>query len=250
MIRHFFIICCIALLVLPNALHANPIVTDLAVRSVDIDHNFDGLDILMFGAQNGAGRIVVSLKGPKKDYIVRKKERVLGIWTNRKSVRFENVDSFYSIASTHPLQEIHSDNLLENFELGIDNLDIRPSFENLKDDDEKTIEEFRQALINAKVSSGLYHDKIEKITFWGSTLFRTTLAFPKNISRGWYSAESYLFSDGVLSAVQSTPIHVSKIGMAAYIYDSAHNHALFYGIFCVLMALVTGWAANALFGRI
>lgn len=242
------LIICIMLMPIPNAI-ATPIIADLGVRSVDIDHNFDGLDLLMFGAQNDAGRIIIALRGPKKTYVVRKKERVAGVWANHKSVTFENTNNYYALAASHPLKEIRNNNLLKNFELDLSNITIAPSSSNGRGIDQTTVQEFRQALVSEKLSDELYSGGIGKISFWGDTLFRTTLNFPKNIERGWYTAEVYLFSNGILSAIQTTPIHVSKIGMAAYIFDSAHNNSFIYGIVCVIMALLAGWSANAVFKR-
>jgi uncharacterized protein (TIGR02186 family) len=228
---------------------ATPIIADLAIRSVDIDHNFDGLNVLMYGAQNDAGRIVVALRGPKKTYVVRRKERIAGIWVNKKSISFEDTNSFYALASTHQLADIRNDNLLNNLEIGINNIHLTAITRKGEPVDEATEKIFKDALIKAKLSNKLYSGTVEPVSFWGETLFRTTLEFPKNISRGWYTAEIYLFSDGILRAVQSTPIEVSKIGMSAFIFDAAHNNSLLYGIMCVLMALIAGWSANALFKR-
>lgn len=226
----------------PN-LQARPIVTDLAVRSVDIDHDFTGLDILLFGARNDVGRIFVVLRGPKKDYVVRKKEKVAGIWVNKQSVKFENVDSFYAIAGGN-LADVRNDHLLDSLGIGIENIALKTNSKSID------VETFRKALIANKQEEDLYAREMTKISFWDETLFRTVLKFPKNIERGLYTAEVYLFDDGLLSAVQSTPIKVSKIGFEAFVFDLAQNQKLLYGIICVFMALAAGWTANTIFGRI
>ncbi len=231
---------------------AKPIVADLAIRSVDIDHNFTGLDILMFGARNKTGRIVVILRGPKKSYMVRKKERVAGVWVNSKSIEFHNVNSLYDVASTDSLFEIKNTALLSDLEIGLNNL----VFETDSESDSTVIEEFKQALIFNKQENNQYtlgyESSLEynpEIFFWDEALFRTILKFPKNIEDGAYTAEVYLFHDGILSAVQSTPIVVKKIGFEAFIYNLAHTHSFFYGIICIFMALIAGWLGSALFGR-
>lgn len=222
---------------------SSPIIADLAVRSVDIDHNFTGLEILMFGARNDAGRLVVVLRGPEKSYVVRKKARVAGIWVNRDSMEFHDISGFYSIASTGILEEIRNDSLLATLKIGQDSL-IAP-FE-LEDDKTR---EFWNALVADRRARQLYGAGIQPVHFWGETLFRTVLKFPKTIEPGWYTAEIYLFSDGLLKAVQSTPVHVSKVGFEAFLHDLAQRRSLLYGLLCVAMAASIGWLANLVMRR-
>src|SRR5271170_765430 len=77
---------------------AAPLVADLAQYRVDIDSGFNGTRIFLFGARNDNGDIVAVIRGPAKDYIVRKKEEVAGIWVNRQRMRFFGVPDFYAIA--------------------------------------------------------------------------------------------------------------------------------------------------------
>ncbi len=232
----------------PNA-SARPIVADLALHSVDIDHNFTGLDILMFGARNDPGIIVAAVRGPKQRYIVRKKSRIGGIWVNTDAVEFEQVDSFYSLASSRPLADIRNPTLLTQLGLALDHPGIVPT-KAYRDTPLPTINAFHRALLEHKQQQSLFPSEVGSISFWGETLFRTILPFPKNISRGWYNAETYLFSDGTLSAMQSTPIEVRKIGLEAKIFDMAHARSALYGLLCILLAFVSGWGASTLFGRV
>ena len=224
--------------------YAKPIVADLAVHSIDIEHDFSGLDVLMFGARSDVGRIIVVLRGPEKKFMIRKKERIAGVWVNSKSAELEGVNSFYSMAATNPFSDIRNDQLLSSLGIGVENISMNTSYK------EKDINEFKQALIKNKEKSGLYVKKVGKVTFWGETLFRTILKFPKNIERGWYTAEVYLFSDGALTAVQSTPVLVRKTGFEALVYDFAYSHKLAYGCVCVALAVFAGWSANVLLRRI
>ena len=65
----------------------------LSSETVEIASNFDGTDIVVFGSiENGepellaANRydIVVVLFGPKEEIVVRRKERKLGVWGQRR----------------------------------------------------------------------------------------------------------------------------------------------------------------------
>jgi uncharacterized protein (TIGR02186 family) len=223
---------------------ARPIVADLAIRAIDIDHDFSGIEILLFGARGDVGDIVVVVRGPKQDYTVRKKERIGGIWVNRDAVSFDQTEGFYAVASSRPLEELKNEQLLKRLDVGLGN----KSFGTLVEPE--NIDNFRDAFVRYKQTQGLYSTGETPISFWGDTLFRTVLSFPKNIVKGWYIAEIYLFSDGQLVGMQATPLRVKQTGFEAFVYDSAHEHPFLYGLCAVIIALFAGWAASALFHRI
>ncbi len=225
---------------------AKPIIADLAVRSITIDHNFSGIEILLFGARLDVGEIVAVIRGPEQSYVVRKKARVAGVWTNTESIVFDHVPSFYAIASSRLLSRIKNDHLLKELGIGIKEIQL------VSDDREegKNLPEFRDAFIRKKLESGLYGRDIQEVMFWGETLFRVPVTFPKTIPRGIYSVEVYLFQDGQLTAMQVTPLSVSSAGIEAFLYDAAHHHALLYGISCVAMALAAGWIASIAFRKV
>ncbi len=228
-----------------NNVQARPVVADLGIRSIDIDHNFSGINILMFGARNDVGKLVVVVRGPEKNYIVRKKSRIAGVWVNSESVEFNKVPGFYYIASTDKPEALKNSQLLKSLGIGVDNIHMV----NVKTDlQESNQENFKEALIRHKLHSGLYSSKIDNISF-EETLFRTVLRFPKNIERGWYTVEVYLFNDGILSAVQSTPVKVSKVGFEAFLFDMAHKNSFIYGLICTIIALSIGWIATRILGR-
>ncbi|NDF11549.1 MAG: hypothetical protein EB060_01870 [Proteobacteria bacterium] len=241
---------CIAILLLViatlcrgDAAEARSVVADLAIRSIDIDHNFAGIDILLFGARNDVGDIVVVVRGPEEDYVVRKKARVAGVWVNRYSQEFKNVNGFYAVATSRSLKEVNNDQLLEKLGVGVSHVPIHSTEATANE------AEFREALIRSKQKKNLYSTEPAAVTFWGDTLFRTVLTFPKNILKGQYTAEVYLFNDGQLTAVQTTPLGVNKIGFEAFVYDMAYRYPVLYGIVSVMLALLAGWVASVVFQR-
>lgn len=238
------------ILLFPTTILAKPIVADLSFHSVDIDYDFKGIENLMFGARNDPGKIVTILRGPAKTYIVRKKERLFGIWVNRKSVVYESGNSAYMMASSvKDLESLDNPKLLKSLGIGFDNLPLKivRSSDSI---DNAEMNEFLEAFIRSRKDAMLFKDDhSQKVTFWGETLFRTVLEFPENIEGGWYTAELYLFNGGILSSMQATPILVSKIGFEAFLTDLAKNHAIFYGILAVLIALILGCVIPFFFRR-
>ena len=86
----------------PGRAGAQELVADLSDHLIAIDSEFTGTDLLVFGAIEGEGDIVVLVRGPRSSVVVREKARVFGIWLNASSVTFDNVPSFYALATSRP----------------------------------------------------------------------------------------------------------------------------------------------------
>lgn len=224
---------------------AAPLIADLSDHLIAITAGFAGTDVLMFGATDGLGDIIVTVRGPLSDVAVRRKERVAGIWVNRDSLTFGLVPSFYAVASSRPIEELLAPELLQRQQVGPNNLAlIRP------DSKPSKIEEFRQALIKVKAEQGLYSPTLGKVSFLGNQLFRTKLHFPSNVPTGSYLVEVMLIRDGKLVSAQTTPLVISKTGVGAEISQFAHTQSLAYGVTAILAALLLGWFAYLIFRKI
>lgn len=230
---------------------------NLALRRIEIDSRFQGMKMLLFGARHDAGDVVVVIRGPELSYVVRRKDRIAGIWVNREEQRFDGVHGYYALSSSVPLTDIGNDYLLKS--LGINpytisrtNLTNQPQIEshtlvNLEED--KVQDPFTKALLDKGYKKRLYSPKIGKIQFIGDTLFRTIIDFPESIPRGQYNAEVYLFREGLLIGMEVIPLVVKKRGFDAFIFDLAYTYPALYGILAVSCALFAGWAAGSIFRR-
>lgn len=233
----------IALFLLPLPALANPLVGDLSNYRIDIDSGFNGTRIFLFGARNDNGDVVVVVRGPQKNYMIRKKEEVAGIWINRARMKLFNMPDFYAVASSKPLGEIQKNALFRRLGIGPDNLFSPPANPELV----ATFNEFSEAFQRHQQERNLYVSEPEVVTFMGETLFKTTISFPDNIPSGNYTAEIYLISDGKVVGMQSTPITVVKSGLDAFLYNYAHEHPFLYGLSAVILALGIGWFAGRAF---
>lgn len=240
----------VLLCLFPALANAKPLVADISDRSVMIDSRFSGIDLLLFGARNDPGDIVVVMRGPEGHYVVRKKERIAGIWVNRKQVYFENVDGFYAVASSSPLDDLKNQHLLNTLEIGMEQLPQTLKNKAIRNSNANRDGAFSNALLDYKQKHRLYSTSIGKISFIEEILFRTLIPIPDNIPRGTYLAEIYLLSDGQLSGLQTTPIVVDKTGFDAVMYDFAYQHSFLYGIIAIAMALGAGWLAGVIFKKV
>jgi len=110
------LLCLLMILAIPA--NAEEIVLGLSQDEVAITANFDGDDILIFGAikrdkpapSDAQLGIIVTVAGPDVPVTVRRKDKRLGIWVNAEAVEIDVAPSFYAVATNLPLAAILDDN--------------------------------------------------------------------------------------------------------------------------------------------
>ena len=226
--------------------HARELVFDLSEPLVAITADFTGSELLLFGATDGTGDVVVIVRGPLSDQVVRRKARVSGIWVNLDAMKFNDVPDFYAVASNRPIDEFIAREIRDANQIGAAHLDLEPS---RSDAAPGEVNAFRNALIRNKQRQGLYSTKTENLIFLSDRLFRTSLRFPANVTVGTYGIDVYLVRNGEIAGVETKLVNFRKFGFEASVYDFAHRHSLAYGFLAVLIAAVAGWLANLPFRK-
>jgi uncharacterized protein (TIGR02186 family) len=234
----------ILLIFIPSKSWSAPIISGISTNEINIDTDFRGADILLFGAKDDFGNIVIAVRGPKKNFLITRKEKSFGVWHNGKRVKIKDSYSYYSLFSNLRDSRV-SEDLMSELELGEKNI----SFNTSSDVDEKDKNDFQLQLIDSFEKNKLYLNSFNGVDFLDETLFKVVLKFPKNIARGVYNVEIYLLNDNNLTSFQTIPIYVNQVGISAKILDFAYNQAFLYGLLSITLALLVGWVANYLFVR-
>jgi uncharacterized protein (TIGR02186 family) len=242
--QHLVLAFCLAMLLTPRAT-ATDLVADLSNHLVSITTGFTGAKILLFGATEGEGDVVVVVRGPNKPAVVRRKGRVAGIWVNQAEMKFDDVPGYYAIAANRPLAEFVPDRVLSRQEIGVHQLKLTSR----EPTSGGEFEEFRQALIRSMQDIDLYGKEPARIVFLGNRLFRTDIQFPANAPVGAYTVAVYLVRDGDVVSAEITPLAISKVGFSAGVFEFARRHSLAYGVLAILIAAVAGWTASLVFRR-
>ncbi|WP_276652165.1 TIGR02186 family protein [Thalassospira lucentensis] len=224
---------------------ADALVVDLSNHLVAITTGFTGTDVLLFGAVQNEGDIIVTVRGPDQDMVVRRKERTVGIWVNRESATFKNVPTYYASASNRPMDIIANDNVLRDYRIGLEHQRFIAATD-ITEVDQKA---YRDALVRNMQNVGLFNQRPAKISFLSNQLFRTDIHFPANTPTGTYMINVYLIRDGRIASVKTTPLVVSKTGVSAEVYDFAHRYSALYGIIAVIIAVFSGWVASVVFRK-
>lgn len=235
-----------ALLAAPAAGRAAQLVADLSNHLVAITTGFVGTEVLLFGAIEGPGDVVVVVRGPSTEVVMHRKSRVAGIWMNTATMTFERVPSFYAVHASGPLEEVAREPVRARQQMGIDHLRIDLPRAKASPN---VAAQWKQALIRAKQRQRLYPRQAGDVVFLGARLFRATVYFPANVPTGSYQVEVYLLRDGRVVSAQTTPLIVSKVGLEAELYDFAYEEAGAYGLVAIVLALVAGWLAHSLFRK-
>jgi uncharacterized protein (TIGR02186 family) len=230
---------------------AQDIVADLSQRAVAITANFDGSELMIFGAVRrdaplevtGPVDVLITVTGPSTPVTVRRKDRIAGIWINAQRVEVDAAPSFYAIASSAPLNTILSDTEDLRHKITIPRA-IR-SVGAPQDVADAGV--YTEALIRIREDNGLYRSEESIVDLREQTLFRTRIALPANLVEGDYAVRIFLTRDRQVIAHERTAIAVRKVGLERFIYRLAHDQPLLYGVLSLAIAITAGWSASAIF---
>jgi len=226
------------------------IVAGLSQNRVSITADFDGSEIIVYGAvrreskpPEGRLDVIVTIEGPSTPLTVRRKDRVWGIWVNNAAVGVDRAPSFYAVATTGHLHDILS--ATENLRQGI-TIDrvIRAVGITAEAD---ASEAFIEAMMRVRTGEGRYRLMENRVQLTEQTLFRTDVVLPANLTEGIYKVRLFLLRGGKVVASQERQINVRKAGLERMVYNMAREQPLLYGLVSLVLAAVSGWAASAVF---
>jgi uncharacterized protein (TIGR02186 family) len=227
------------------------IVAGMSQNRVSITADFDGSEILIYGAvkrdapapEGGPLEVIGTVEGPSAPVAVRRKDRVVGIWVNNASVMVDSAPSFYAVATTGPLNHILSD--VDNLRYGITIERVIRAI-GIADEAERA-GEFVLALLRVRTNEGRYRVLEGKVELTEDTLFRSDVVLPANLTEGEYKVRLFLLRDKRVIAHQERVIGVRKEGLERLIFNLAHQQPLVYGLLSLVLAALAGWGASAAF---
>lgn len=229
------------------------IIADLSQNRVGISATFDGSQILVFGAVSrdspapGSSplQVVISVSGPHHPVTVRRKDKRAGIiWVNSASALIDDAPSFYSVATTVPLAEALSDNEDAKYKVSIPRA---ISSVGTQIATEGHAAEFIDAVIRIRTNNGLYQMHEGAVELMSETLFRTEIDLPSNLTAGEYTARILITRDQQVVDVFETKLDIQKVGIERWLYNLAHDNAVYYGLMSLFIAITAGWMASAVF---
>jgi uncharacterized protein (TIGR02186 family) len=237
---------------------AERLVTSISRHQVMVSSSFTGTSIVLFGTiepdtptarrRATSYNLVTTISGPKETSVTRRKERVLGIWTNADSRAFLNVPGYLAVLTNRPIAEISNVETLRRLQIGFDNI-VLPQQIGSDVGDVAADDPFRTNFIRLKKAKGLYVEETNGVTFLTPTVFRAGIPLPAGAPVGNYDVSVRVFADGALVAQTSSAFEIVKVGFEQFVAGAARDYGLLYGIATAMMAIFTGWLASVVFRR-
>ena len=246
--------CLICMLAATTAV-AQEIEADLTTHAINVETDFSGAKVALFGAVAGGGEedggtpdVIIVVRGPQQTLNVRRKRRIAGIWINAEGASFDNVPGYYTVLTNRPIAEIASFNTLGELRIGVSSVKTGLLLA-AAGEARKNAGDYIEAIVRILGRDKLYQEADGGITFIGKYLFRAEFELPANVPIGSYEADVYLFRNTQLISQYTTRLDIEKTGLEQWIYSLAHDQPLLYGILSVLLAIAAGLAASAIFRK-
>ena len=206
----FFLGLCLLVTLPPRVPAAEEVVLGMSQNRVAITANFDGSEILIFGAikrdtpvqaDQDPIEVVVAIEGPSVPVTVRRKEKKWGIWVNTDSLEIDSAPAFYAVATSGPFNQILSETEDLRYHVSVPKA-IRSvgATDHVADP-----ESFTDAVIRIRRKNGLYQFHENAVDVAEQTLFRTSVALPSNLTEGVYKTRVFMLaaaSPGALGGVR------------------------------------------------
>lgn len=249
MIRALAFLGLVSVLAVAAPVRAEVVVAGLSRDTINITANFEGSEILIFGAVSRVSpppegeplEVIITVEGPSQPVAVRRKERRFGIWVNAASIEVDAAPSFYAVATTGTLDAALTQVEDLRYRVSIPRA-IRAVGVGVADG-----EAFTSALIRIRESEDLYQLIENGVTLRNETLFDTSIRLPANLVEGDYRTRIFLTRGGRVLDVFEQDISVRKVGLERFIFNLAQERPLIYGIMSLAIAIAAGWLASAVF---
>jgi uncharacterized protein (TIGR02186 family) len=219
---------------------------DISENNIKIETNFIGKEVIIFGILNDGQETIMTIKGPEKNAVIQKKERILGFWFNTKKIMYNQIPSIFFIASSNDIEDILPTSSIIKNDLSFNYLlENKTSQRNFISD--VSLETWKNNFVRIKQNKNLFKEyNIEKID---NKLFQTRVFFPAKSIPGEYKVNVYQIKNNLILNNKEKIITLNKSGIGNQIYNFAHDNAAAYGLFTIIFAVLSGFLAATLFRR-
>ena len=238
-----------------GAAQAERLASTVSTTNVEINSSFDGAALSLFGNilpdlespqkyVEGPYQIIIVVTGPLQDRVARMKTNTFGIWTNSEQVLFRAFPSYYAVIASTDLESVTSPEVLSRLEI-----EPEQQAEIAADSTSMRAQRFGAALVRLMSEEGHLSVNEDGVQFLSDTAYTARITLPSDVVNGAFIAHTYVFKDGALMADKTDGFAVRKSGFERFVFISAQQQPLLYGLACVILALGTGWLAGVVFRR-
>jgi uncharacterized protein (TIGR02186 family) len=231
---------------------------DVSARNIAVTSSFNGTEIVIFGAIDGSLQpsaesgyydVVVVVEGVPSRQVVRRKSNVAGLWLNTASATFDNVPSYYAVASTRPVDEIAPEEFRALHGIGLQHLKYTPAVGQRYPLSSEDLKSYRDAIMRLKRKDGLYIERPYGVIFTGKSIFRASIVLPANVTVGPFDTRVYLFREEKLLSRFSVRLNLEREGLERHLHAFAYRLPTLYGLLTVMIAVGAGLLASTVFRK-
>src|SRR5262245_33005328 len=231
---------------------------DVSARNIAVTSNFNGTEIVVFGAVDGSQQpsaesgyydLIIVVEGVPTRAVVRRKGNIAGLWLNTDSVIFDNVPSYYAVASNRPIDEISTKEFRVLHGIGLNNVKFTPAVGQSLPLSNEDIQQYRDAVVRLKKQAKLYVENPFGAGFTGKSLFRASVVLPANVTVGPIVTHVYLFREEQNLYKVSVRHTLGREGLEWYLHAFAYRLPTLYGFTTVAIAVGAGLLASAAFRK-
>ena len=193
---------------------------------IDIESNFLGEEIVIFGEKSPEHNLIIILEGGGKTVRLNEKIKKKILWIN-KSTKYESIPNFFAIFSL-PKKSLNELFLITK---------IKKNHYLISDSSQKLFK-LRKAL----EQKSLYFEK--PLIETGENLFFSRFKIPDNINSGLINIYFYKILDNKVISLTKKTLRIKKRGFIQKIELLLYNNSIFYVLILVLFAILFSLISN------
>lgn len=219
-----------------------PLVVVPETEEVKITTEFSGTDVKAIGSMRGPADLIIKLVGPPHETTLSRETQVGPFWVEGETAKTEGAPSLFYIYATAPIASILPPAELEKYGLLLEGVPvhIEPRLHAHAGDD------WRKAFFRIKERQGSYHEDDASIRVFGNRLFVADMRLPGDLRTGTYTVETLVVKSGKVVGRNVGVFKVRLAGIERRVWEAAHDHSWLFGSLFTLLAMLLGFALNAI----
>jgi len=206
---------------------------------------YSGSHIRVEGTAQPDSRVVVVIRGGERDEEFYKKVKAGPIWISGAKIDVSGVPALFYRFSSGALHDFLRPEVVEQYQL--DEASIKTQMRIDPDDDRDLIV---ANWLELKAAEGTYALNRHALTWEPKTSemahFSADFPWPKGVPTGAYEITVYECREGTVVARGSRTFSEIRVGLVDRIASLASDHATWYGLACVAVAVILGFGIDLL----
>ncbi|MFH1019133.1 MAG: TIGR02186 family protein [Pseudomonadota bacterium] len=219
--------------------------------NIPITFTYHGAQLTVTGQSASSDDLVVTISTEPEDAVLKYKAKVGGlVWMKKGDLDFKGVPAIYLLHSTAELTRILNDSERNRYQFGYDALRQNVTIEDSQGNhaEGKWFDEYLKFKKKEMVYDIQEGSVIRQHGELGNT-YQVKIAWPYQAPPGTYKVKVFAVRDGMVVAQAADQFEVQRVGITAALSKMAFEHAAWYGIMAVVIALLAGLAVGAIFKK-